>query len=90
MMVKTNFSAYLSEDASPTKNYTRTAVSSYTAALATANSEYDIEFDPIELGEGWDCVGVGFSDPSGNDIITVTAILDMKVCGETPPNPYTN
>jgi hypothetical protein len=89
-MVQTNISAYYAEDASPTKISTRADVTSDTMALATANSKYEVEFDPIELGEGYDYFAPVFSDPTGSvtDSITVISILDMKVCGETPPEAY--
>jgi hypothetical protein len=89
-MVETNVSASYGEDASPTKTFTRTDVTSDTMSLATANSLYSIEFDPIELGEGYDYFTVVFSDPTGSvtDLISAVALLDMKVCGETPPEAY--
>lgn len=89
-MVETNVSASYGEDASPTKVFTRTTVTSDTMALATANALYSIEFDPIELGEGYDYFTVAFSDPTGTvtDLVSAIAILDMKVCGETPPEAY--
>lgn len=88
---RTNFSSYDGEDTSQTKDYTRTAVSSYTKALATANSEYTIEIDPIQIGiaDGWCALAVVFSDPSASDIITVEAICEMQVQAETPPDPFT-
>jgi len=90
--VKTNFSASLAEDASETIDFTRTTVTSYTMALATANSHYVVEIDPIQLGiaDGWDCLGVAFSNPSASDIITVCVALEMEVEAETPPDPYTD
>lgn len=90
VMIETNVSASYAEDASPTKIFTRTDVSSDTITLATANSLYSIEFDPIELGEGYDYFTVVFADPTGSvtDLISAVAILDMKVCGETPPEAY--
>lgn len=88
---RTNFSTYDGEDASMTKKYTRTTVSSYTKALATANSEYVVEIDPIQIGiaDGWCALAVAFSDPSASDIISVEAILEMQVQAETPPDPFT-
>lgn len=89
-MVETNVSASYAEDASPTKIFTRTDVTSDTMSLSTANSIYSIEFDPIELGEGYDYFTVVFSDPTGSvtDLVSAIAILDMKMCGETPPEAY--
>ena len=89
-MIETNVSASYAEDASPTKVFTRTTVTSDTMALATANSLYSIEFDPIELGESYDYFTAAVSDPTGSvtDLMSAVAILDMKVCGETPPEAY--
>jgi hypothetical protein len=89
-MVETNVSASYAEDASPTKTFTRTTVTSDTMALSTANALYSIEFDPIELGEGYDYFTIAVSDPTGSvtDLMSAVAILDMKVCGETPPEAY--
>ncbi len=90
VMIETNVSASYGEDASPTKTFTRTTVTSDTITLATANSLYSIEFDPIELGEGYDYFALVFADPAGSvtDLVSVVAILDMKVCAETPPEAY--
>lgn len=86
----TDFSTRLAEDETVGVNWVRATVSSYTKASATANCAWSIEFDPLELGisDGWDCVGLAFSNPSASDIIAAFAILDMKVCGETPPTPF--
>lgn len=87
-MIETNVSASYAEDASPTKTFTRTTVTADTMALATANSLYSIEFDPIELGESYDYFTAVFSNPGAIDLVSAIAILDMKVCGETPPEAY--
>ena len=92
VFIKTNFSASLAEDASETIDFSRETVTTYTEALATANSHYVVEIDPIQLGiaSGWDCLGVAFSDPSGADLITVVVMLEMLVEAENPPSPYSD
>lgn len=91
VFARENFSTYDGEDSSHTKDFTRTAVSSYTKALSTANSEYVIEIDPIQIGiaDGWNALAVAFSNPSASDIISVVAYLEMQVQAETPPDPFT-
>lgn len=86
----TDFSRYLAEDTSIGVDWVPADVSSYTKASATANCGWSIEFDPLELGisDGWDCVGIGFVDPTAASVSCAFAILDMKVCGEYPPSPY--
>jgi hypothetical protein len=76
MALNANPSAYNAEDATETNDYTMTAVSSYTYAIAAANQAIVVEFDPIHLGGGsWDCFGLGFTDPGAADIVSAVALM---------------
>lgn len=76
MALNANPSAYNQEDTSETNDYTMTAVTSYTYAIAASNKAIVVEFDPIHLGGGsWDCFGIGLADPSAADIISAVALM---------------
>lgn len=92
--VNANESAYDGEDASETKTFTKTAVSSYTKTLSTANTHWIIEFDSIELdpeNEGWDCFGVVFAAGLTTTIIAMK--VDLSGCrfpSDSPPDARSN
>ena len=91
MALNANPSAYDQEDTSETNDYTMTAVTSYTYALAAANKAIVIEFDPIDLGGGdWDCFSVAFADPANTDLVCALALMFKSrftgVGGVNPPN----
>ena len=92
--INANESAYNAEDASETKAFTKTAVTSYTATLSTVNTHWIIEFDAIELdaeGEGWDCFAVAFAAGLTTTIIGMKVDLsDCRFKGDMPPDARSN
>lgn len=94
VMKNGNYSLYNTEDASDTKDVTKTAVSSYTYALGTtANVMLIIEFDASQLSAGYDCFSINFSNPGATDL--VCAIVELSEprysgVGTNPPDARTN
>jgi len=92
--VNANVSASNGEDASETKAYTKTAVSSYTKTFSTVNTDWIIELDAIELdpeGAGWDCFAVALAAGlTTTPVCVLVELSDARFKGDMPPDARTN
>lgn len=79
---------YTNDGASTTDTLTKTAVTSDTFNLDTANSMYIIEIDPDSLG-AYDCIQLAVASPGANaDLVSALYILsDARYASAAGPKP---